>query len=351
MDIKVLLDMHMIGKNPTGVARYCENLAKFLKKESGVKICQYLGPKNAYYRVFFGLNREIKRCNPNIVHVDNFVPIKTTLPVVVTIHDLIFKEYKEFFPWKRLLGFKLFFEYSLTRANAVICDSFSTKNSLLKIYNKIDTGKVFVIYLGADRVFSYIKNKRDVKEGIRKKFNIKTNYFLVVGNIEKRKNILPIIRAFLELVNSGKKDVELVFVGENKMINSTDLIDEACKTGDKVKFLGFTKDQDLNLLYNGARALVFNSTTEGFGLPLVEAMQCRVPIICSNIPIFKEIANNAPIFTDSENDIYNGMVKLLRDYTLYKKLSNFSNIRGKIFSFDKTARETLEVYKWVLKIK
>jgi glycosyltransferase involved in cell wall biosynthesis len=342
--MKIFLDTHMLGRKETGNERYWQNLAVALIKQVNQQdsVIYYPQSKNAFYysglyRIGFGFNKVIKKYNPDIIHVQNFAPWKKTLPTVVTVHDLCFKKNPLWFGLKTRMAFRYFFQRSLKIADAIICVSKSTKKELLRLY-PVNHKKVHVIYEAADSCFYYIFDKKKVRKTILKKFGIKENYFLVVGNIEQRKQSRLILETFQKNVINNTK-TKLVFVGSNKL---------GVKSDKNVFLLGYVSDVELNLLYNGALSLVYLSLCEGFGLPLVEAMTCRIPIICSDIPVFREIAAQSALYVNNESELSKAMSNLIINKSLRYKYSKLAFQRSSYFSWQKTAKQTLFVYKNLL---
>jgi glycosyltransferase involved in cell wall biosynthesis len=354
--MKVLLDAHAAIQKKTGIGRYTDNLITYLPKMSKREISlslythpptprkyfrfpSYQAPfKNGVFRVFWGLNRAILKLRPDIVHINNFAPIMKTCPIVVSVHDLCFKTHPKKYPLKNLLAFKLFFSVSLKKANAIICVSEAVKSNLLRLY-EVNPDKVYVTYEAVDPIFGPIVSKRRVENLLKKKFGIKDKYFLVVGNIEPRKEPFGIIEAFKSL-QKKYKDTSLVFAGPNLLVKKL--------SGKKIKTLGFVTDNDLNLLYNGSLSLFYFSSCEGFGLPLLEAMSCKTPVICSNLGVFKEIVKDSAIFVRSKKELVQGMERIIKDKNFRRKLSLKGYKQAKAFSWKKTAEETLEIYRQIL---
>lgn len=300
--MKILIDAHMLGEKKTGTERYWKNLILSIK--------DYLDPKkiylycnlpkeklpkefhqfniytpkykNGFYRIFFGFNQAIKKIKPDLIHVQNFTPFFKTIPIINTIHDLCFQKTPNTFSLKSKIAYQLFFKHSINLSDIIICPSFDVKNSLINYFPKIKKEKIKVIYDAADNCFFYIKNKKQVKKYLKERFNLNKDYYLVVGEIQKRKNPKKIIDYFQNHLKK-KKDILLVFVGPNK-IN--------LKQTDEIKIIGYVNDHDLNYLYNGAKALIYFSKCEGFGLPIIEALKTKTPIIDSNLKVFQEIKFN-----------------------------------------------------------
>lgn len=357
--MKIFLDTHMLDKKETGNERYWKNLALALKKyHPEIKVFLYgnkilakntaflkkfdgvfIPPSdNGLYRIFFGFDQAIEKFKPDLIHVQNFTPIKKTIPIVNTIHDLCFKLHPGLFGLKTNLAFKYFFKKSLDLSDTIICVSGETKNQLLKLYD-VDPNKVYVIYEAPDECFKYIEKKGQITSRLWKKLGISDKYFLVVGNIEERKLPYQIIKSF-EKITKKFPDTKLVFAGPNKLkINPTK----------NIRILGYITDQELNCLYNGSLSLIYLSLCEGFGLPIVEAMATKTPVICSDIPVFREITAGNVLLVKDNQDLTKAMFTLIENDNIRKKYSLLGYKRSKKFSWQKTAEETLKVYKLIFK--
>ncbi|MGB9883514.1 MAG: glycosyltransferase family 4 protein [Microgenomates group bacterium] len=359
--MKILLDAHMLGQKETGNGRYWKNLilhlAKFIDSKNIILYCNLpknqlpkefqkfiiFTPKfkNGFYRIFFGFNEAIKKYKPDLIHIQNFTPWKKTIPIVNTVHDLCFKTYSQTFGLKSKIAFQLFFSRSLKLSNMIVVPSFFVKKMLLKYYPFLDKNKVVVTYEAADSVFKYIGNKNKVKNYLSKKFNITSDFFLVVGEIQLRKQPLKIISAFKKILKKYPHTL-LIFTGPNK-IN--------LKEEKNIKIFNYVSDEDLNYLYNGAKALIYFSLCEGFGLPIIEAMATKTPVICSNIPVFREITNNQAIFVNNTKELVPAMKNFLENKDLKQRFSLLGYQRSKFFSWEKTAKKTSEIYQWVFQTK
>jgi len=337
--MKILLDTHMLKFKQTGTERYWKNLSSHLKKIPNLTIFKYNEkPHNGFYRIFFGFEKAVNKYQPDLIHIQNFIPWKETIPIVNTVHDLCFKICPQTFSLKSRFAFKFFFKRSLKLSEAIICPSNYTKQQLIKYY-QVNSKKIFVVYEAADPIFRFIEDKIKVKKHLAKKFNLTGKYFLVVGNIEKRKLSQEIAETF-QRFSQNFSNVNLVFVGPNKL---------NLKEKNNIRILGYVNDNDLNYLYNGAIALIYLSLCEGFGLPLVEAMATKTPIICSKIPVFEEICDNAALFVKDKNELLEKMIKIYQNKQLQKKYAQLSFQRSKFFSWEKAAKQTFKIYKAVLK--
>ncbi len=363
--MKILLDAHAAIEKKTGIGRYCDNLVTALSKNKKVKVCLYSNLpkrkishayrkypsysahfKNGFYRVLLGLSQATKKLHPDIIHINNFAPLIKTCPIINTVHDVCFKTCPSKYPLKTRVIFGLFFPRSLRLADEIICVSETTKKNLMRLY-PVDESKITVIHEACDPVFKYIKNDKNTKDKIRKKFGIKKDFFLVVGNIEKRKKPFQILEAFNKLIKENN-DVQLVFAGPNLLKDFPPSESERLVNSNHLKILGYISNKDLNSLYNNAAALIYDSHCEGFGLPLLEAMNCQTPIICSDLKIMREVAANAAIFTKNNNDLHQAMSSLLKDKKLRNRLIFQGRKRAKYFSWKKVSKKTIKVYKKAL---
>lgn len=358
--MKLLLDAHAAIQKKTGIGRYTDNLINNLSKKLDLNLYTHspvptrygelpsykAAFSNGVYRVFWGLNRAVSKLQPNLLHISNFAPIVKTTPIIMTVHDLCFRKFPEKFPLNTKIAFKLFFKMSLYKSDAIICVSKSVKKNLLRLYH-VNSNKVHVVYEASDPVFKHIKNKNRVKKYIQSKFDIKQNYFLVVGNIETRKKPLETINAFTKILKKNK-NVSLVFVGPNLIGSKLNKSYKSYFDKGKIKILGYVDDNSLNMLYNGSLSLVYFSNCEGFGLPLVESMTVGTPVICSNLEVFKEIAQGAALFVKNDKELTNTMLKIATRPKLRRKMSLMGLNRSTFFSWEKTTQQTLKIYKKVL---
>ena len=247
---------------------------------------------------------------------------KPNLKTVITVHDLGSEYLSSMHQLKQRLYLKWITHYQFRSATKLIAVSKATKNDLVKKMG-IDPKKIEVIYEGYDNKLF----KPDTKD------NSLSTYYLFVGTIQPRKNLERIIKAVAKLKQ------KLVIVGVRGWMS-----DKIYKLGQKegVKFLGYVPDEKLPALYSGAIALVFPSLFEGFGLPLIEAQACGCPVLTSNTSSMPEIAGKGAIYVNpySVESIIRGIREIGK---VREKLIKFGFENVKRFSWEKCARETLEV--------
>lgn len=331
------------GHRVRGIGFYLENLKKSL--------LEYF-PQNDY--IFF---RDIDELNDevDIVHYPYFEPYFLSLPskkkstTVVTVHDLTPVVFKEHFP----PGIKgnirwLIQKNRLKNMDLVIADSQASKKDILKIAGLKDE-KVKVVYLAASSDFKKIEIKEDERRN--KKFNLPKNYLLYVGDVTWNKNLPRIISAVkktkLPLVMVGKALVNEEYDKSN--IWNADLVKVHKEIDGDKNFitLGFVSNEDLNYLYNNSLALLMPSIYEGFGLPVIEAMQAGCAVITSDAGSLKEVAEDAALYVDSNSkqSIASGIDRLKNNQKLREILIERGLKRAEEFSWKKTAQQTIKVYK------
>jgi len=302
-----------------------------------------------YLSLNFFLIKQIKCNNPILIHmthpwIAHLLPLKNRY--IVTVHDL--------FELKRITSIdeKLIMEIwtkrkildMLRSSNYIICASESTKNDLLHYLTDIDSKKVKVIYYGVDHELFKPRDKLEARR--RLGLPLDRPIILNVGSEEPRKNIPTLIKAFGILVKNIPNAM-LIRVGSptntiKKLIYSQGL-------EGKIVYLRPT-DEDLSLLYNASNVFVFPSYYEGLGLPLLEAMASSCPVIAGNRSAIPEAVGDGGILLDpfDIDGFAYWMHEVLLNEDLRIKLSEKGYRRSLNFSWEKCARETLEVYREVL---
>jgi len=270
---------------------------------------------------------------------------------VLTIHDLI----PLLFPQGVRPRYRYYFRFAIGRlvqtADAIIVDAESTKRAILERF-RVSEKKINVIYLGVDGSRFRPIDDEDAIKRVRERYGIGSEpYILFVGNIEPRKNLSVLIRAYAEIVNSSRldTDIRLVIAGSKGPL-AQEVLSLPSQLGltDRVIFPGIISDEDLPAFYCGAALFVFPSLYEGFGLPVLEAMACGTPVISSNTSSLPEVAGDAAVLVHPTiSDLREAMLKLVTQKTLRDELRRKGFDRVKRFSWDETARRTWQVYKRV----
>lgn len=309
---------------------------------------------------------------------------KPGLKTVVTVHDLGAEYLPQAHQIKQRLYLNLMTHHQLKSASHIIAVSEATKNDLIKKVC-LPKDKISVVYEGYDKDKFRVQSanrrtKFKINQTIKQYHLTYHNYFLFVGTIQPRKNIARLITAYAKFLksypntkNEGFGTGSKYYVARDKnkkpLIHNTNpqslvlagskgwLSDEIYelpkKLGikDQVKFLGYIPDEDLPALYSGARAFLFPSLFEGFGLPILEAMAVGCPVLTSNISSLPEVAGKAALLVDpcSIEDILEGIEKI-QNPELRAGLIKAGFEQVKKFSWEKAAKETLAVLEKVSKI-
>lgn len=370
--------------NETGVGRYSRNLVRYLVLQD---------TKNEY--VLFAksdTSKEIKKEIPrhwkivttdirwhslqeqlffpsilnkeqlDVVHFTYFsVPIFYSKPFVVTIHDLILHH----FPtgeastlltplyYTKWLGYRFIIDQTIKKAKKIITVSQATKKEITDHFS-INSQLIHVTYEGVDEKISNLKSNRDLRYQISNKPEINAlinqKYFLYVGNAYPHKNIEFLIEAYQQIAGTATK---LVFVGKEdyfyKKLKKSIQQKELTKS---IIFLDQVSDQELSWLYQHTLALVAPSKMEGFGLPLIEAMAHDCLVVASDIPVFKEICQDAALYfsLDNAKSLSTIMQEIIqKPQSFFAQYTKKGKEQAKIFSWEKMAKETLSIYESIRK--
>lgn len=298
----------------------------------------------------------------DILHFPNSSqhPDKFNSKKILTIHDLSLLRLSNFFPTDQVKNGKRELEENVLLSDKIIAVSESTKKDLIDMFN-VSSEKIKVIYHGLDKRF-FKKTTPSEIDDVKKKYKIEKDYLLFLSPLEERKNIYRLIQAFNKVKKEIKdksdkfnkvliknKDIQLVLTGKIKSA-SQKIKEEVKKSPYKndIILTGYADPDDLNALFDGAKVFVFPSLYEGFGLPLIEAMSSKAPIITSNLSSMPEIVGKGnAIFVNPYRveEIFRAFVDLLSNPDLREKLIKRASERVKIFTWEKTAHETLLAYQ------
>ena len=282
----------------------------------------------------------------NILHAPTPAGVPPAGPrqgTVVTVHDIAFISRPELFPWRWRLTYRAGLRRAIRTADAIIAVSQSTKNDLLE-RTGVDAARVSVIPLAASLPETAV-DSGETLAGL----GVRSPFILFVGTLEPRKNVVALVRAYRRLAARGF-DHQLLLAGEMGW-KSSPLKRELAQSGPgTIRRLGRIDDAALDALYRGAAALVYPSLYEGFGLPVLEAMARGIPCVVSNTTSMPEVAGDAAILVDprSVDDLATAIERVAGDRTLRERLRADGLARAAGFSWEETARRTLDVYKSIL---
>jgi glycosyltransferase involved in cell wall biosynthesis len=267
-------------------------------------------------------------------------PAGATQRLVATVHDLAFLTAPEHFPKAWRQQFRVGLRAAVRRADALITPSRNTAEDLIS-RTKVDPARVHVIPLAAsaDAVASD-------PEAVLSRLKIPFPYVLFVGTLEPRKNLVRLIRAYRRAAASGLPHA-LVLAGPLGWRHQTLLREIALRGPGEVLLTGELTAEELDALYRHSAAFVYPALYEGFGLPVLEAMARGLPVIVSNTSSLPEVAGDAALEVDPESvrEIASAIETLLTDDALSERLSMRARARAERFSWDETARLTLQVYE------
>lgn len=263
----------------------------------------------------------------DVIHTSDWAEPPSIFPKITTVHDLVPLKFPKITPKIVVETHKNRLKWVHKESKAIIVPSFQTKSDLVDL--GFDEKLISVIYESSN--FKKADSKR-VEETL-KKYSLHQDYLITVGT-NQRKNLKKMIEAY-HLSKSGK-NLKLIIVGESNLLK----LDQ--ERG--VRVLGRVSDYDLESLISGSRGLLFASLYEGFGAPILDGFNCEVPVVTSNLGSMKEIAGEAAVLVDPNevSSIAEGIEEILNKPKTYiaKGLK-----RAKDFSWEKCAKETLEVYK------
>lgn len=327
-----------------GIGSYTRELIKSLEKDYSHDI---------FYSSEY--KQGVKK-DPDLIHFPYFdpyfltLPSRTNVPVVVTIHDLIPLKYPTHFPAGMRGKLKLFIQKKrLQHITHLITDSQASKSDIIK-YLAFPDEKISVIPLAATSSRSTATLTKEIKD----KYNLPDRYLLYVGDINWNKNVPGLIRAFSKLDNPR---LHLVLVGkvfsDKPDIPEYHLVKQAiedCTRPDKIHALGYLPSHHLPYIYQHATLYVQPSFDEGFGLPLLEAMQYGCPVISSNQGSLPEVGGEAAVYFDPHDheQFVSQLAGLLKSASKRDRFRKRGIEHSKQFSWKKTAELTHEVYEKII---
>ena len=362
--LRIGVDVSMLSEQPTGIGRYTYEILSrvvsmghkwFLYSHRPLIFGDWT-QKNVYLRTSHMPKRLLR-----ILWIQTAVPVMATrdnldlfwspahrlpslipgrMAKVVTIHDLVWKYAGETMrPPSRWLD-AILMPQAVRIADKVIAVSTHTANDVLKEMPYAE-GKVYPILQGVSNLFPAAELNSLELVGIN------APYFLFVGTLEPRKNLLGLIEAYSKLPLDIRNSALLVIAGGKGWGVSILAIARKFGVEDRIRVLGYVTDEQLATLYTCAIFLAMPSFYEGFGLPLIEAMARGTPVLTSNCASMPEVAGDAGILVDPHDvdSISKGLSAMLKNETLVKNLRAKSIINAQRFSWDRTAKETFQIFE------
>lgn len=301
-------------------------------------------------QMMLALELPLRRLDIDLLHSPDFIPPLhvNNFKSVITVHDLAFLVWPHFLTadGARYYGQ---IDQAVRRADHIIAVSHSTKNDLVRLVG-VPAESITVVHEAANPVYQPV-DPAQARDYLRGKFPLPDAFILFVSTIEPRKNIGTLLKAYQWLRHHYKVDVGLVLAGaigwlSDRVFEEVDELD----LREHVTFLGRVETEDLLYLYNCARCLAHPALYEGFGLTPLEAMACGTPVVVSNVSSLPEVVGDAALLVDpkSEEDLAVALHRLVTDEQLRLALREKGLARAGTFSWQRAARETLDVYRQVL---
>jgi glycosyltransferase involved in cell wall biosynthesis len=291
--------------------------------------------------------RVLRKLQPDVAHFTNgMVPLISPVPTVVTIHDMSLTMYPGYHPRRRVLLNRPLVDVAARRAHAIITVSQSAKRDIVRLYG-VPPERVHVVHEAAAPSFRRVNDRAEL-DRVRQRYGLADRVILYVGTVEPRKNLPSLIEGFAARRRNGDLSHQLVCAGPYGWL-SRDIEDRIDRLGIRraIRFTGYVPFEDLPALYSLAEMFVFPSVYEGFGLPVVEAMACGTPVVTGDVPALAEVAGDASEYAGSldAESIGEALVALARSRDRREELSACGLARARQFSWQRAARETLEVYR------
>ncbi len=358
------VDAHAIGQHLTGNETYIRNLLQgFAALDHDADFVTYLSRQpsredlpdrflkhcvsvNPFVRLGFDIPRRLRQDRPDLLHVQYTAPVFCSTPIVVSVHDVSFLEHPEYFTPFRALQLRCTVRRTVKAAARVLTVTEFSKRSILAAY-ALPEEKVTVLANGVSGDFRPIA-REVAQRALRASRGLEAPFILTVGDLQPRKNHLGLIRAFEQLINAHPQlPHHLVVVGKETW-HSPAILAAARKSsvGSRIHFTGFVSDEELRQLYGACELFVYPSFYEGFGLPILEAMASGRAVACSNTSGMPEVADSAALLFDPHSvaEMVLAMRDLLLNPELRMRMERLGTQRATMFSWDRTAARTLDVY-------
>lgn len=349
----MLFDAHQLGRRQTGNETYVRQLLRALRTvdgmsihvavESGQPARGDLAPPIRIHRVptnglgrLAALSVLARRIRPDVVHAIYFLPPLTGRPTVLTVHDISFERFPEFFSGRTLIRDRALVRLSAVRATRIVTVSETSRRDLIELYG-IAPERVVAIPNGVDAAF------RPDYASVEGLVHGRPLRVLAVGTLQPRKNLLRLLDAVRLL--SDQLPVTLRIVGPDGFQAS--VIRERLGGSAQVEIVGYVPDEDLPHEYRQADVFVYPSIYEGFGLPVLEAMACGTPVVTSTGGSLPEVAGDAAILVNpfDVSAIAAAIRRVADDAGLARTLRARGLARAAQFTWEETARQHLKVYR------
>lgn len=323
-------------------------------KENNVRLVKYNYPNKILNYLLFKffnypkINKDLMVDTFFMPHI-NFIGMSLAGKKIITIHDLSFLKYSEFFSWRKNFWHKMInVKKLIKRFDMIIAVSENTKRDIVKLCD-INENKIKVIYPGLSEEFINKEINESKRSAVKSKYELSDKYILYLGTVEPRKNVEGVIKAYNELRKSSSKfkDYKLVIIGD-KGWKSNNVYKEWGRSEFKndIKFLGYINSQERIYFYSSASVFIYPSFYEGFGFPPLEAMACGCPVITSYAASLPEVVEEASLMVNPYdiNDIAQAIKQILSNENLKNKLVVRGLEQAKKFNWRNAAEQYLKIF-------
>jgi glycosyltransferase involved in cell wall biosynthesis len=281
---------------------------------------------------------------------DGYLSLRTSIPQIATIHDINFEHHPEDLPFFARTYLRFFFRHFALKASHLLTVSTYSKMDICKTYGITDN-KITVTLNGVSD--HYVPLSIDEVELIRTRYTDGHPYFLFVGSIHPRKNLRRLLDAFKKFKKTYESPIKMVIVGSEMWRSKNHRLDWEKDLESELIFTGHVEQKELVKIMGAAYALTYVPYYEGFGMPLVEAMKCGVPIISGDQTSLPEVAGNAALYCNpfDTDAICSAMIQIVTNSERYDDLKRKALLRGSEFSWDNSADKVWHVLKTYLPIQ
>ena len=311
----------------------------------------------------FALPRAARKEGCRILHcTSNTAPVWSKIPLVVTLHDIIYMEssymkilkgsgslYQKFGNVYR----RLIISEIVRKSRKIITVSHFEKNRIGDFFRMKGDDRLTAVYNGVSSHFKPVSDKSEL-DRVRIKYHLPDNYFFFLGNTDPKKNTKGTLQAFSNFIKQTGSNFKLVMLDydHNELVKLLSEIDNSALI-ERIVLTGYVVNTDLPAIYCQSELFLYTSLRESFGIPMLEAMACGVPVITSNTSSMPEVAGDAALLVDPFNpeEITGAMIRLMKDPELKHDLVNKGFIRSEKFSWKSMAENVLEIYREIGKTK
>jgi glycosyltransferase involved in cell wall biosynthesis len=366
----IAIDAHSVGAQLAGNETYAANLIEalaeidqsnrytlYVTKQSAVDrfrnrwpnfVVKRTLPHTPLIRIPLTLSVELRKDRVDVLHVQYTAPPRTPCALVATIHDLSFEHLPETFKRRSRAQLRLTVRRTARRAAQILTLSEFSRRDIIETYS-IDPERVFVTPPAAPHHFAPVTDETELRR-IRATYGIQRDYILALGSIQPRKNLVRLINAYASLhrAEGGSCAPQLVLAGKRGWLEAETIrAAEKSDVRSDILLIGYVPDADLPALYSGALCFAYPSYFEGFGLPVLEAMQCGTPIIAGNRTSLPEVAADAGVLVDpfSEAEIADALRRVIKNPDYRAELRVKGLKRAAAFSWKHAAQLTLQAYE------